>query len=36
VLHFWRAYGGWTFALQPYYVMNFTREIDYPSVASVC
>ncbi len=36
VLHFWRAYGGWTFALEPYYVMNFTRQINQPSVAAVC
>jgi len=33
VHHFWRAYGGWSFALKDYYVMNFTREIDLPNTA---
>ena len=33
VHHFWRAYGGWTFALSDYYVLNFTMEIDLPNTA---
>lgn len=30
--HFWRAFGGWTFALKDYYEMNFTRRIDDPNL----
>lgn len=29
--HFWRAYGGWTFALTDYYAMNFTTKLDNPN-----
>lgn len=28
--HFWRAYGGWTFALEPYYSLNLTLRLDEP------
>lgn len=30
--HHYQAYGGWTFALEDYYVMNFTRYLDDPRV----
>jgi len=30
--HHYRAYCGWSFALQDYYAMNFTRELDEPNV----
>lgn len=33
--HFWRAYGGWTFALNDYYDLNFTRQIDLPATAQM-
>jgi PhoPQ-activated pathogenicity-related protein len=36
VHHFWRAYGGWSFVLEDYYVMNFTAQIDLPSTTAVC
>lgn len=29
--HFWRAYGGWTFALDDYYKLNFTARLDDPN-----
>ena len=29
--HFWRAYGGWTFALKDYYALNFTTRLDDPN-----
>lgn len=32
VHHFWRAYGGWTFALTDYYQMNFTTQLDNPNM----
>eukprot|EP00055_Hartaetosiga_balthica_P018470 m.134444 g.134444 ORF g.134444 m.134444 type:complete len:504 (+) comp9605_c0_seq1:141-1652(+) len=38
VHHFWRAYGGWTFALSDYYKMNFTARIDdpnFPAMAAI-
>jgi PhoPQ-activated pathogenicity-related protein len=35
VHHFWQAYGGWTFALEDYYVLNFTRQLDNPNTALV-
>ena len=35
VHHFWQAYGGWTFALSPYYNLNFTRELDLVQTAEV-
>jgi len=28
--HFYRAYGGWSFALEPYYALNLTLRIDEP------
>ncbi|XP_041363950.1 autocrine proliferation repressor protein A-like isoform X2 [Gigantopelta aegis] len=28
--HMYRAYGGWTFALKPFYKLNFTAELDTP------
>jgi PhoPQ-activated pathogenicity-related protein len=30
--HHYRAYGGWTFAFEDYYSLNFTAEIDNPNV----
>jgi hypothetical protein len=33
--HFWQAYGGWTFALSDYYVLNFTRQLDDPATQQV-
>jgi PhoPQ-activated pathogenicity-related protein len=33
--HFWRAFGGWTFALADYYELNFTRRIDDPNLPAV-
>jgi PhoPQ-activated pathogenicity-related protein len=36
VHHFWRAYGGWTFALSDYYDLNFTSQIDLPATAEAC
>jgi len=33
--HFWRAFGGWTFALKDYYEMNFTRQLDNPSLSKM-
>ncbi|KAL5017808.1 hypothetical protein ScPMuIL_003530 [Solemya velum] len=30
--HFYRAYGGWTFEFQDYYVVNFTANLDNPLV----
>ncbi len=35
VHHFWQAYGGWTFALEDYYALNFTRQLDNPNTALV-
>lgn len=35
VHHFWRALGGWSFALSDYYAMNFTRRIDDPNLANL-
>lgn len=29
--HFWRAYGGWSFALKDYYELNFTSRLDDPN-----
>jgi PhoPQ-activated pathogenicity-related protein len=33
--HHYRAYGGWTFALEDYYVLNFTKYIDDPRLAEM-
>jgi len=33
--HHYRAYCGWSFALEDYYAMNFTKEIDDPGVAAM-
>ncbi len=33
--HHYRAYGGWTFALSDYYVMNFTSHIDDPNTQTM-
>ena len=33
--HFWRAFGGWTFALKDYYEMNFTTRLDDPNLPQV-
>lgn len=33
--HFWRAYGGWTYALQDFYSLNFTAKLDDPSVSTM-
>ena len=35
VHHFWTALGGWTFALNDYYEMNFTRRVDDPNMPKV-
>ena len=31
--HMYRAYGGWTFALEPFFKLNFTAELDTPQAA---
>eukprot|EP00051_Salpingoeca_urceolata_P020759 m.315662 g.315662 ORF g.315662 m.315662 type:complete len:599 (-) comp19677_c5_seq3:2185-3981(-) len=30
--HFYRAFGGWTFAFSDYYALNFTQDIDHPNM----
>jgi len=32
VHHHYRAYGGWSFAFEDYYALNFTAELDNPNV----
>jgi PhoPQ-activated pathogenicity-related protein len=31
IMHHYRAYGGWSFALQDYYDMGMTRRFDDPA-----
>ena len=35
VHHMWQAYGGWTFAFDDYYKLNFTGELDDPQMQQV-
>ena len=28
--HYWRAYGGWSFAMAPYYDEDITKTLDDP------
>ena len=28
--HYWRAYGGWSFAMEPYYNEGITKLLDDP------
>jgi len=32
--HFW-SYGGWSFALEDYYVLNFTKHLDDPNLVKL-
>ena len=29
--HYWRAYGGWSFAMSPYYNEGITKSLDDPT-----
>lgn len=35
IKHHFRAYGGWSFALDDYYKVNFTANLDHPNVAKM-
>ena len=33
--HQWRAFGGWTFAFEDYYALNFTANLDDPNTQAM-
>eukprot|EP01138_Halocafeteria_seosinensis_P003622 gb/GECG01003701.1/.p1 GENE.gb/GECG01003701.1/~~gb/GECG01003701.1/.p1 ORF type:complete len:514 (+),score=57.00 gb/GECG01003701.1/:1-1542(+) len=35
VAHMWQAYGGWTFAFEPYWVLNITKWVNTPEMVTL-